>query len=200
MECLRKTRQGLGYGEVSFAKAQSSKGLPEWKLWKCGQRTELLDHQGHWWVELMNFLFTLKATEKKGLSSSSSSFLRYQATAIRILDFLPKITFYHFQLPPHLCPHILSRILISLRFFSLCTTNLCLSFLAKKKKNYSCWLDYSFPTTFLLIERILSHLSRPSGSIIFPLKQNRLQSLLFQNRAKKIFILQQPGILNKAKR
>ena len=145
MECLRKTRQGLGYGEVSFAKAQSSKGLPEWKLWKCGQRTELLDHQGHWWVELMNFLFTLKATEKKGLSSSSSSFLRYQATAIRILDFLPKITFYHFQLPPHLCPHILSRILISLRFFSLCTTNLCLSFLAKKKKKLFLLTGLFFP-------------------------------------------------------
>ena len=199
MECLRKTWQGLGCGEASFAKAQSSKELPEWKLWKCGQ--SYWTTKG-WWVELMSFLFTMKAIEKKCLSSfSSSSLVRFQATAIRILDFfLPKITFYHFLLPPHLCPHILSKLLSHWDFFHYALQIYASISWPKKKKSYSCRLDYSFPTTFLLIKRILSHLSRPSGSIIFSLKQNPLQSLLFQNRAKQIFILQQPGILNKAKR
>lgn len=42
--------------------------------------SRLLDHQGHWWVELMSFsLHSEKATQKKGLSSSSSSSLiRYK--------------------------------------------------------------------------------------------------------------------------
>lgn len=156
-----------------------------------------------WWVELMSFLLTMKAIEKKCSSSfSSSSLVRFQATAIRILDFFYlKLLFiiFYFLLTCVLI-YFLSSYLTEIFFIMHYRFMPLFPGQKKKHQNYSCRLDYSFPTTFLLIKRILSHLSRPSGSIIFSLKQNRLQSLLFQNRAKQIFILQQPGILNKAKR
>ena len=148
--------------------------------------------------EPMGFLFIFRVTQKSSLSSFLFFFKPCQILSHCNQDSI----FFYFKLvlpfstfSPPASSYILKPPIL-LGFFFIRHHKFIPLFLCK---NYSCRLDRSFPATFLFIKKILSHLSRPSGSITFSLRQNSLQYLPFLNRVRQVFILYPRGILNKAK-
>lgn len=73
-ECLRKTWQGLGCGEGIICKGTEQEGALRMKAMNMWAESRMAGPPwASWIVELMDFLFMVKATQKSSLSSFSSS-------------------------------------------------------------------------------------------------------------------------------